>query len=93
MIIFSIINKIKKLIKHTQVLNEENTKLFCVLPLFQYLGYDVFSPDEVAYEYGACLRQDKNERCDLVVFDNEKNVYMLVESSILWQSHQRSMLF
>jgi predicted type IV restriction endonuclease len=79
MTIVPLINNIKKLIKYTHVLNEENTKLFCVLPLFQYLGYDVFSPDEVAYEYGACLRQDKSERCDLVVLDNKKSVYMLVE--------------
>lgn len=79
MTIIPLVNKLRDFVKESKNLNEENTKLFCVLPLFVYLGYDVFSAEEVAYEYGACLRHDRTERCDLAVLDNDKNVHMLVE--------------
>lgn len=77
--ILPLLKKINSFISSSKTLNEENTKLFCVLPLFSYLGYDCFSSDEVSYEYCACLRQDKNERCDFVILGNEGKPYIVVE--------------
>ena len=59
--ILPLLKRIKEFKNNNEQLNEENTKLFCILPLFKYLGYDIFSPTDVRYEYCACLREDKRK--------------------------------
>lgn len=59
--------------------NETSTMQFLVLPLFQKLGYDVFSPSVVAYEYKSSLRTDKSERCDMVILNKQRKPVIMIE--------------
>lgn len=68
-------------------LGEQETMIYIVLPILQSLGYDAFSPDDIGYEYRACLRTDKRERCDLVIFGESREPLIMVEI----KSHEKKL--
>ena len=51
----------------TRCTNEEATKLFLVLPLINFLGYDTMNPDEVCPEHNADFSDKYKNRVDFAI--------------------------
>ncbi|WP_291366059.1 type I restriction endonuclease [Acetobacter sp. UBA5411] len=51
----------------TRCTNEEATKLFLVLPLINFLGYDTMNPDEVCPEHNADFSEKYKNRVDFAI--------------------------
>lgn len=51
----------------TRCNNEEATKLFLVLPLINFLGYDTMNPDEVCPEHNADFSDKYKNRVDFAI--------------------------
>ncbi|GEB03630.1 type I restriction endonuclease [Gluconobacter roseus] len=47
--------------------NEEGTKMFLVLPLLSFLGYDIMNPDEVCPEHNADFSDKYKNRVDFAI--------------------------
>jgi hypothetical protein len=54
--------------------NEEATKLFLVLPLVNFLGYDTMNPDEVCPEHNADFSDKYKNRVDFAILKNREPV-------------------
>lgn len=54
----------------TSVLTEEATKMSMVVPFFQFLGYDVFNPNEFCPEYTTDVGIKKGEKVDYAIMQN-----------------------
>ncbi|MDR1963628.1 MAG: hypothetical protein LBQ50_07600 [Planctomycetaceae bacterium] len=61
-----------------QVATEEATKNAFIMPMLQYLGYDVFNPLEVVPEFVADISTKKGEKIDYAIVMGKlitKNVF------------------
>ncbi|GBQ26679.1 hypothetical protein AA0472_2181 [Acetobacter estunensis NRIC 0472] len=58
----------------TRCNNEEATKLFLVLPLINFLGYDTMNPDEVCPEHNADFSDKYKNRVDFAILKNGEPV-------------------
>lgn len=58
------------------LLNEEATKGALVRPFIQALGYDLFNPEEVAYEYTADVGTKKGEKVDIAILKDGKPIIL-----------------
>lgn len=58
----------------TRCSNEEATKLFLVLPLINFLGYDTMNPDEVCPEHNADFSDKYKNRVDFAILKNSSPV-------------------
>lgn len=56
---------------------EEATKMSMVVPFFQFLGYDVFNPNEFCPEYTADVGIKKGERVDYAIIINGNPVILI----------------
>lgn len=59
------------------ITTEEATKMSMVIPFFQLLGYDVFSPIEFCPEYTADVGIKKGERVDYAIIINGEPVILI----------------
>lgn len=58
----------------SRCINEEATKLFLVLPLVNFLGYDTMNPDEVCPEHNADFSDKYKNRVDFAILKNKDPV-------------------
>ncbi|WP_395495306.1 type I restriction endonuclease [Acetobacter sp. KSO5] len=58
----------------SKCINEEATKLFLVLPLVNFLGYDTMNPDEVCPEHNADFSDKYKNRVDFAILKNNEPV-------------------
>lgn len=75
--IFSLRERVIKNLNSTQT--EEATKTAFILPLIQFLGYDIFDPSEVIPEYTADFGTKKGEKVDYALIING-NPSILIEA-------------
>lgn len=74
-VIMDFIESIKQFSERVSMLKdtistEEATKMSLVVPLFQFLGYDVFNPSEFCPEYIADVGIKKGEKVDYAILEN-----------------------
>lgn len=81
--IIGIINTAKELLNTGTSLNEESTKMYLILPFISYLGYEVFSPEEVVYEYECDMHENGSRRVDCAILDDHHSPLILVEAKAL----------
>lgn len=56
---------------------EEAIKTSCVLPLFAFLGYDVFNPEEFCPEYTCDVGTKKGEKVDFAILSNNDPIILI----------------
>lgn len=76
----TLVEKVKSL--SNNITNEEQTKMSCILPLFQILGYDVFNPLEFNSECNADVGIKQGEKVDYTVLLDHKPI-MIIEAKKL----------
>jgi len=59
--------------------NEEQTKMYLISPFIQYLGYNIFNPDDVVPEFIADVGSKKGEKVDYALMVNNEP-YILLEA-------------
>ena len=62
------------------IFTEEATKTSLIMPFFQILGYDVFSPQEFTPEYIADVGIKKGEKVDYAILSSEGDPVILIEA-------------
>ena len=58
-------------------INEEETKMYLIYPFLEYLGYSVFSPNDIAFEYVCDMHENGNRRVDCAVLDKGSPIIIL----------------
>ena len=54
----------------SSISTEEATKMSLIIPMFQLLGYDVYTPTEFCPEYNADVGIKKGEKVDYAILEN-----------------------
>lgn len=78
-----IIETVHKLLKSNDLVNEEATKMYLILPFLTYLGYEITSPEEVAYEYECDMHESGSRRVDCAVLDRNHTPLIIIEAEAL----------
>ncbi len=60
-----------------KILTEEASKTSFILPLLQFLGYDIFDPTEVIPEYNADFGIKKGEKVDYAIMINNQPLILI----------------
>lgn len=58
-------------------INEEETKMYLIYPFFEYLGYSIFSPQDIVFEYVCDMHEKGNRRVDFAIMDNDKPLIII----------------
>lgn len=61
---------------------EEATKMSLIVPFFQYLGYDVFNPQEFMPEYTTDVGIKKGEKVDYAILENNAPVILIEAKAV-----------
>ncbi|MBD3107500.1 type I restriction enzyme HsdR N-terminal domain-containing protein [Bacillus sp. AGMB 02131] len=61
---------------------EEATKMSLIVPFFQYLGYDVFNPQEFMPEYTADVGIKKGEKVDYAILENNAPIILIEAKAV-----------
>ena len=64
------------------ITNEEMTKQALIIPFFQVLGYDIFSPLEVKSEYISDFGKKKGEKVDYAIFKDGKPIIFIEAKAV-----------
>ena len=57
--------------------SEEAIKTACILPLFSFLGYDVFNPQEFSPEFTCDVGTKKGEKVDYAILRNNEPLILI----------------
>ena len=59
--------------------NEEETKMYLLFPFLEYLGYSVFSPSEIVFEYVCDMHENGSRRVDCAIL-KDGNPVIIIEA-------------
>lgn len=65
------------LAKRALVHNEENTKQALINPFLLFLGYDVYNPNEVEFEFNASFSYKNSDKVDYAIKINSKPIFFI----------------
>lgn len=73
----AILSNIDYMNKSKKKYNEEETKMYLIYPFLEYLGYSVFSPLDVIFEYVCDMHESGNRRVDCAIVENNKPIIII----------------
>ena len=62
---------------NSKKINEEETKMYLIYPFLKFLGYSVFSPNDIAFEYECDMHEKGNRRVDCAILQNKSPIIII----------------
>lgn len=63
--------------KSKRKINEEETKMYLLYPFLRYLGYSVYSPKEIVFEYVCDMHENGNRRVDCAIMNDDIPIFII----------------
>lgn len=57
--------------------NEEETKMYLIYPFLEYLGYSIYSPADVVFEYVCDMHETGNRRVDCAIVEHNSPIIII----------------
>ena len=73
----TILSNIDYINKSKKKFNEEETKMYLIYPFLEYLGYSIYSPLDVVFEYVCDMHESGNRRVDCAIVEHSNPIIII----------------